>query len=96
MTKQLNELLKELEETGKTFHVEFTKANGEFRKMDCRMGVKKHLKGGEATYKRNPKNVGVYESLRDSKGHFTDGQYRCFSEERVISIKVDGQVYKFQ
>jgi len=33
------------------FHVEFVKrTDGAYRKMDCRLGVKKHLKGGDQGY----------------------------------------------
>ena len=32
---------------GKIFSVEFTKKDGTIREMHCRLGVKKHLKGGK-------------------------------------------------
>ena len=34
----------------KIFSVEFIKLNGEHRKMVCRLGVKKHLRGGSLSY----------------------------------------------
>ena len=43
--KQLRELVQ-----NKIFSVEFTKKDGTLRKMVCRLGVKKHLKGGELGY----------------------------------------------
>lgn len=36
--------------TGKFFTVKFIKKNGELRELNGRLGVKKHLKGGELGY----------------------------------------------
>lgn len=41
---------------GKFFSVTFEKKDGTLRKMVCRTGVKKHLKGGEL--KHNPAELG--------------------------------------
>ena len=69
---------------GKFFTVEFTKANGEPRKMNARTGVTKHLKGGEATYQGrdgDKPNIGVYEH--------GSGSYKCFNAERVTKLVID-------
>ncbi|NIU01634.1 MAG: hypothetical protein GWN01_12180 [Nitrosopumilaceae archaeon] len=76
---------------GKMFTVEFEKANGEKRKMNCRTGVKKHLKGGETTYNKADKKggdvtIGVYENGND---------YRCFKASKVLSLKIAGDTIEF-
>lgn len=45
------------QQNGKLFTVEFIKKNGEKRKMNCRAGVKKHLKGGELKFDPASKNL---------------------------------------
>jgi hypothetical protein len=55
------------------------KADGSLRTMNCRKGVKKHLKGGESTIKHKKNLVSVYDVK--SKG------YRCFDVTRVTDIK---------
>lgn len=55
---------------GKFFSVTFEKKDGTLRKMVCRTGVKKHLKGG--TLKHNPAELGhaiVYDVQK--KGYRT-------------------------
>lgn len=69
-------------EIGKTmFTVTFAKQDGSTRVMNCRRGVKKHLKGGESTIKHNPDLIGVYEM---------NNAYRCFDKNRVLDIKGAG------
>jgi len=47
---------------GKLFSVEFVKKNGELRKMLCRIGVTKHLKGGKnVNPKLNKSQVVVFD-----------------------------------
>ena len=99
LSKELCEvILNPLFENHQHFTVTFEKANGSLRHATCMMGVKKHLKGGNATYngRDNDKgNVGIWERLRDEKGRFMKGQYRSFKKERIISIKVGGVKYYF-
>ena len=96
ITKQeLVDHLTQLKESGKVFSVVFTKKDGTERKMVSRFGVTKHLAGGTATYNgkdNSLNNVGVYEMVQDIQGRFTEGQYRCFSLDRVKSIKVSGTI----
>lgn len=66
---------------GGFFSITFVKKDGTERKMKCRRGVKKHLKGGESTIKEIPNLVGVYEISND---------YRCFDKRRVLKIKGAG------
>ena len=42
---------------GKIFTVTFTKKNGEKRVMNARLGVKKHLRGGELKFDAEGRNL---------------------------------------
>lgn len=91
---ELADHLAELKQSGKVFSVTFTKKDGSERKMVSRFGVTKYLTGGVATYNgkdNNLNNVGVYEMVQDIQGKFTEGCYRCFSMDRVKSIKISGK-----
>lgn len=72
---------------GRTFSVVFKKKDGSIRKMTCRTGVKKHLKGGESTIKHKDNLFGVFD--------MSNGGYRCINLDTVISAKVDGVELKF-
>jgi len=52
------------------FSVVFTKKDGSERKMLCKLGVKKHLKGGVKSYDSEALNQLTVYSL-DSKGYRT-------------------------
>jgi hypothetical protein len=54
---------------GKFFVAKFVKKNGEIRKMNGRLGVKKYLKGGESTSKDKENLVVVYDVQK--KGYRT-------------------------
>jgi hypothetical protein len=93
---QLENILASLHKSGKSFHVQFVKADGSIRDMDCRMNVTKHSKGNVPTYNGknfDKGNIGVYEFGRDEKGHFTSNGYRSFNIDRVKSLKVGGNLY---
>lgn len=74
---------------GHIFTVEFIKrTTGELRKMKCRTGVKKHLKGGTLAY--SPKDNGlltVYDL--EAKG------YRSIPVQNVQRLSVGGQTFTF-
>ena len=57
--------------------VTFIKADGSVRKMNCRMGVKKHLKGGTSTLDA-AKYVTVYDMAKAS--------YRAINRDTIIDI----------
>lgn len=61
---------------GKFFTVEFIKQDGSLREMNCRLGVKKHLKGGTKTLTDN------YICVYDVKSN----GYRAVDPEKVISV----------
>ena len=70
----------------KIFSATFTKKNGELRKMLCRLGVKKHLKGGVKSYDTEAMNHLTVYSL-DSK------DYRTINLDALELIKC-GKVWK--
>ena len=75
-------------DNGQFFGVTFVKADGSIREMNCRKGVKKYLKGGEATYNgknKNAGNIGVYDMVT--------GDYRCFNINRLQKLRVGGVEY---
>lgn len=72
---------------GKMFSVEFVKrTTGEHRKMVARLGVKKHLAGGDAAYSFIAKGlVSVYDVQR--KG------YRTIPTESISTLVIGGSTY---
>jgi|SRR6185295_14149241 len=81
---------------GQIFSIVFEKANGTLRKMQCKQGVSKFLKGGDTTYSSNPDNVGVFDTEAEPKkpmivdGKEQKGDYRCFNSTRVVRIRGGG------
>lgn len=73
---------------GKIFTVTFTKKDGTERVMNCRTGVKKHLKGGELKYSPLDKGLlPVYDIQK--KG------YRMINASTIKEVKIQGNVIKF-
>lgn len=60
------------------FTVTFVKSDETERTMNCRRGVKKHLKGGVSTIKDKKDLIGVYEMNND---------YRCFNKHKVKRLR---------
>ena len=86
MSVNLGEL-REMVSSGQIFAVEFIKrTNGEHRKMLCRLGVKKHLKGGTQAY--NPSEYNLLTVFDMEKG-----AYRMINIDGIISLKIAGQEY---
>lgn len=67
---------------GKFFTVEFTKKDGSHRVMTARLGVKKHLRGGDSTTAHKPNLVTVFDVTKD--------QYRCINLETVTAFRCGG------
>lgn len=70
---------------GKIVSVTFTKADGTLRVMTCRLGVTKHLKGGESTLD-NSKYLTVYDVQKRG--------YRAINKYTIVSVKAQGQTYE--
>ena len=87
-TEALRSLIKEI--TPSTiFGVTFTKKDGTVRDMTCRLGVTKHLKGGELGY--DPVSKGLM-SVFD----MTKGEYRMINLSTVTELRANGNVYRFE
>lgn len=70
----------------KIFSAVFTKKNGDTRVMLCRLGVKKHLKGGEKKYNTERLDyLTVYDLA--NKG------YRTINLNTLKQIKSGGKTY---
>jgi hypothetical protein len=72
---------------GKFFSCVFTKQSGEERKMNCRLGVAKGLKGGENNHKGHEEYATVYDMV--NKG------YRNINLDTLKSIKMAGATITF-
>ena len=66
---------------GRFFTVEFTKKDGTVRKMNARLGVKKHLKGGACTLNREQFII-VFDM--QAKG------YRAINRDTILTVSCDG------
>lgn len=79
--EQLKQLL-----GSKIFSVVFSKRDGSIREMVCRLGVKKHLKGGELKYSPEDFN---YLTVFDMQKQ----QYRTININTLKQIKFEGVTY---
>ena len=71
---------------GQIFTVEFLKKDRTVRIMNCRLGVKKHLKGGEMKY-----DPSEYEMLPVFDVQKQD--YRMIALDTIQKVTVDGRTY---
>ena len=75
----------------KFFTVSFIKrGDGSLRVMNCRKGVKKHLKGGKIAY--DPKSKGLV-GIWDAQVEAGKNAYRMISLEAIKSVVMDGIKY---
>jgi len=77
-TTNSHELAQRVEASTGIITVTFVKKNGEVRKMNCRMGVTKHLKGGVSTL--DPlQYITVFDMAK--------GEYRAINRGTIIDVK---------
>jgi hypothetical protein len=82
----LNEIV-ELTKNGNIFSAVFIKKNGERREMVCRLGVKKHLKGGSLAYDAKGRNLlPVFDMQKEG--------YRMININTLVQLKINGKTYK--
>jgi len=74
--------IKRMNSNGQFFTVTFQKKNGDIRKMNCRLGVTKHLKGGQSTTDHVTRLMTVYD--------VKSAGYRSINMETVQEIKFNG------
>ena len=87
MKKELKDL--KVLVANKIFSVVFTKKDGSDREMVCRLGVTKHLKGGEKSYDSDALNyLTVYDMQAEG--------YRTINVNTLKKIKVDGVTYDIE
>lgn len=79
MNKFINSILAATE--GKFFTVVFVKKDGSLRTMNCRTGVKKHLKGGVSTL-----NASEYLTVYDMQAE----GYRAVNYATIQSVTCNG------
>ena len=71
---------------GKIFSAVFTKKNGEKRKMVCRQGVYKYVKGVGLKFKPEERDlIGVFDMHKKA--------YRFINVKTLEQIKVKGVIY---
>jgi hypothetical protein len=68
----------------KIFSAKFTKKDGSDRVINCMLGVKKHLRGGERTTKKEEFMI-VFDTIKK--------QYRNINLKTLDWIKFNGQLY---
>lgn len=76
---------------GRLFTVTFVKKDGSERKLTGRLGVTKHLVGGENTVKHLKQYLTVAEFGNKSVGGKV--VYRNVNLESILSAKIGGKVY---
>ena len=83
MTYTLSRLMADMvaNSSGKFVTVTFYKKNGDIRVMNCRLGVTKHLKGGQSTLDKE-KFLIVYDMVK--KG------YRAIDKDFIVSVTMAG------
>ena len=84
--KDILQLIEENRSPNTIFSVVFLKKNGEIRRMNCLLGVKKHLKGGKLKF--NPREKG-YVVVLDTKKK----AYRMINLETISNITSKGIEY---
>ncbi len=67
------------------FNVEFIKKDGSIRTMNARLGVTRYVKGNGPA--KPPHLITVYDMNAKA--------YRCFSQDRVLSIKCNKIKFNF-
>jgi hypothetical protein len=89
MTKITTETAKQIihDTNGKIFGVSFTKKDGSHRDMTARLGVKKHLKGGERAF--NPDD---YNMIFVFDTHIE--KYRTIPFDRLLSLRFKSRKYE--
>lgn len=85
--KHILSLLKAKKENGQMFSVSFIKNDGSVREMTARLGVTKHLAGGELKF--HAESMGYLPVFdMQKKG------YRMININTLMTVKMDGTTYK--
>lgn len=87
--QDIEQIIDSVGKNGQAFSVKFKKKNGEIREINCRLKVKKHLRGGQLPY--DPKEVGTKIVFDLQKK-----DYRSFSLDSILEIRGGGAVFTFK
>jgi len=68
--------------------VTFKKKDGSLRNLAGHLKVTKHLKGGESTISHIPDLVPIYDIQNQG--------YRCFDKNRLLKMRVNGNIYNIK
>ena len=83
--QQLKDIISDIDNT-RMFSVTFVKKNGDLREMNCMLGVKKHLRGGQQSYDPAEHNLlTVFDLVKKD--------YRNINFTQLVGAKIDGEVY---
>lgn len=74
-------------DTTHIFGVTFIKKNGDVRDMNCMLGVKKHLRGGEQAYDPAEYNLLTVFDVQKK-------DYRNINFAQLVKAKIDGVQYE--
>ena len=86
---QAKKILNKIQKRSSFYSITYLKKDNTERKAVAHPNVKKHLKGGKATYNAsNPDNIGYYDL--GAKG------YRSFNIDRLKKIKFAGTTYEVE
>lgn len=80
--------IQSLAKNGQFFGADFTKADGTTRRMNCRLAVKKYLKGGGNKTADKLSRLVVYDV--NARG------YRTIPIERLKALRIAGQAITFE
>ena len=78
-----------VENKSNIFSVVFLKKDGSIRRMLCRFGVKKHLKGGKLKFNPLERNLLVVFDMQKEA-------YRMINLETIMNINMKGVEYNVQ
>jgi hypothetical protein len=81
--------LKELVGGNNIFTVDFIKKDGSLRTMNCRLGVRKHLKGGELKYNPTERNLlPVFDMVKQG--------YRMINVSTIKEVRYNNQKFNIE
>jgi hypothetical protein len=81
------DVIKMVSKYSRFFGITFIKSDGSLRKMNCKLGVTKYLKGGKNTVAHKPELLTVYSR--------NDKNYRNVNILTTIEIRGCKQTFKF-
>lgn len=83
------EIIKNFVGKNRIFTATFVKKDGSTRVMNCQIGVKKHLKGGELAYDPIERNLLTVFDMQ-AQG------YRMINCSTILELKAHGEVITFE